>query len=66
MPSPSGNANIDTLAQVLQQMARSVGCSDVRLTILEENSCHNHFQRALANAGTGSWLQKIPTLAGDT
>ena len=51
------------LAAQMQDMARSVGCEGLKLVVLEENLCHNHFERALHNGGAAAGLQSIPTLA---
>ena len=40
-----------------------MGCVGLKLAVLEENLCHNHFDRALHNAGCAAGLQGIPTLA---
>jgi hypothetical protein len=47
----------------MQDMARSVGCEGLKLVVLEENLCHNHFERALHNGGAAAGLQGIATLA---
>lgn len=47
----------------MQDMARSVGCEGLKLVVLEENLCHNHFERALHNGGAAAGLQGIASLA---
>ena len=47
----------------MQDMAKSAGCEGLKLVVLEENSCDNHFERALRNGGAAAGLQGIPTLA---
>jgi hypothetical protein len=35
----------------MQAMAASVGCHGLKLAVLEENLCHDHFERSLHNGG---------------
>ena len=62
-PSATGNLGVQQTAAELHEMAMDAGCSGVRLVVLEQNDCSNHFDRALANAGAAASLQAIPTLA---
>ena len=63
-PSTAGNLPTVVLAQQLQHMALAAGCHGLRLAVLEENLCHNSFDRALHNGGAAAGLQSIPSLAG--